>query len=144
MGPLPAGCGHIHEGLIGRNADGGFRTSPTGAYPAPLCRRFAELLFGAWVARQSAQSFADTPVDGKGSESRSGGEVLEQYTVEGLLVSLPLEVGGYSNVVDLVKEARGPPRSVQADPAGGVYSKTTAERSGPWASRTRTSRSPPC
>ena len=37
-GPLPRDCGHKHErATIGRNADGGFNTSPLAAYPGGMC-----------------------------------------------------------------------------------------------------------
>lgn len=44
-GPLPASCGHTHEGsLLTKETDGSFRTSSTAAYPANMCKTLARLI----------------------------------------------------------------------------------------------------
>ena len=52
VGPLPRRCKHGgHQGLIGRNEDGIFKTAPTGAYPPSLSKAFASLFWADFVVQ---------------------------------------------------------------------------------------------
>jgi hypothetical protein len=55
-GPLPRECGHRHgRPMIGTNEKGGFHTSPTAAYPPPMCSFIAERIFNDWRQSLSAR-----------------------------------------------------------------------------------------
>jgi hypothetical protein len=54
-GPLPSSCPHVHAPLSGKDKQGQWRTSTTGAYPADLCWEFGKRLFTDFVDRLSAR-----------------------------------------------------------------------------------------
>ena len=55
-GPLPRSCGHVHKkATIGRNAEGGFNTSPLAAYPSGMCRFIARHCFENFLQGLRAQ-----------------------------------------------------------------------------------------
>ena len=50
-GPLPRYCGHWHkQQTIGKDKSGGFNTSPTAAYPEPMCEWLAQSIYADWKA----------------------------------------------------------------------------------------------
>ena len=53
-GPLPRYCGHNHkQRTIGTNDEGGFHTSPTAAYPPPMCEWIALKIYTDWLTNLS-------------------------------------------------------------------------------------------
>ena len=53
-GPLPRYCGHNHkQKTIGTDEQGGFHTSPTAAYPPPMCEWIATKIYRDWVSSLS-------------------------------------------------------------------------------------------
>ena len=63
-GPLPPRPGGIP--LIGKNADGRFKTEPTAAYPPAMSMPLAGHLFQSWVRRQCSRMVLQAPVVGTG------------------------------------------------------------------------------
>ncbi|CAE8616008.1 unnamed protein product, partial [Polarella glacialis] len=63
LGPLPTACGHVHDyKLLGRLADGFFRTSPTAAYLAEMCE---------WLAQLIVRSFFEGALEGGGKTTNA-------------------------------------------------------------------------
>ena len=76
LGPLPPVCRHGgHPGLRGKDEDGNWKTGPTGAYPAEICRHMAVKAFADFKARANVQVSASAPADG--DEGRAGPLVLD-------------------------------------------------------------------
>ena len=110
-GPLPASCGHNHQSLIGRDGSGDFRTAPTGAYPPALCRRFAELLFAAWVSKQAAKSLADAPAVGAVDGPARDLEAVPCINGKNF-TSMPVMMDEHPDLLTALKEAATGPGSV--------------------------------
>ena len=73
-GPLPRNCGHeVHQRLIGKNADGSFRTTGSGCCGPGMCLDLAKLAFYHWLLAPDG-----TP---------SGGKIFTAVSVPGFAKS---------------------------------------------------------
>ena len=82
LGPLPGTCAHngTHPNLIGKGADGKFKTGHAAAYPPSLCRKFASLMVTSLVSSSAANITCTLPTVG-------GFACLEMYAPVDLLSS---------------------------------------------------------
>mgnify|MGYP003318891647 CR=1 FL=1 len=104
-GPLPHECGHRHrQPMTGKNAQGGYNTAPTAAYPEGMCEFLAGIIFRDWCKNLSRR-----PSVGRGEPSGAATPRARSHRAQGSTAE-----------------------PVQATDPVRVYSSSRASRTGAW------------
>ena len=128
-GPLPRYCKHNgHEGLIGKAANGAFKTAPTGAYPPELCGKLADCCLKDFSRRMSSKADAIAPGGGEQAEVRPAISTVQQlweHHDDCISVSKPLPEETLAKLVEAAKRCSllGGSAAVGASTCLGLTSK---------------------
>eukprot|EP00435_Cladocopium_sp_Y103_P048825 s2527_g14.t1 len=95
LGPLPAHCPHgpsSHEALVGKSADGAWKTAPSAAYPAQMCAWIASMAGSALLRCRGGQG--QPTAEPASLQASSGPSTAEEDPFHGVLKGALLEHKG--------------------------------------------------